>query len=88
MFIYTIISIVNTLFNAYALLLIVYALMSWFPTARTSTIGQWIHKLVYPYLQFFERFRIGPVGFSVIIGLLVLRLAQSGLNQLLFLLLR
>ncbi|MBG9985156.1 YggT family protein [Aerococcaceae bacterium DSM 111022] len=84
MFLYTIIRLINTAFDAYSLLLVLYALLSWFPTAQGSKLGEIVNKLVRPYLQFFERFRFGPVGFSVIIGLLVLRLAQQGLNNILF----
>lgn len=84
MFVATILRFINNVFNAYALVLIAYALMSWFPTARDSALGNVVNKLAQPYLQVFERFSIGPVGFSVVIGLLVLRLAQSGLNQIIY----
>lgn len=84
MFLYNIIRIINTAFNAYSLLLVLYALLSWFPMAHGSKFAEIISKLVRPYLQFFERFRFGQLGFSVIIGLLVLRLAQAGLNNILF----
>ena len=68
------------LVNAYTMLIIVYALMSWLPNTTTGLVGQ-IYRalgtLCDPYLDLFKRF-IPPIGGMIdvtpIIALLVLQL--------------
>lgn len=83
-------SIVSTLFMVYYYLMLAYILMSWFPNARESSIGQFIGKLVDPYLAIFRRF-IPPIGgmldISPIVAFIALRFIQSGVFYLLELLL-
>lgn len=76
---------IPTLFNAYSTLLVIYALMSWLPNARTSGFGQLIARLVEPYLNFFHRFipPLGMVSFSVLFALLFLRLVEYGTHVVL-----
>jgi uncharacterized protein YggT (Ycf19 family) len=45
----------------YTYLIIGYVLLSWFPNARASFIGQLLGKIVEPYLSIFRRF-IPPIG--------------------------
>ncbi len=78
------------LIQAYSVILVIYALLSWFPGAYESTLGKWIIKLVEPYLRLFDRLNlhIGSLGFSVFAGVIVLniiaRLLTSLLNGVLY----
>lgn len=78
--------IVTTLFTLFYYLMLAYILMSWFPNARESSIGQIIGKLVDPYLAIFRRF-IPPIGgmldISPIVAFIALRFIQSGVTYLL-----
>ncbi len=73
-------------YQIYTYMLIIYILMSWLPSARESSFGQLLARLVEPYLAPFRRF-IPPIGgvldISPIVALFVLRLAYSGLIYLL-----
>lgn len=72
--------IVPTLINAYSTLLVVYALMTWLPNAMASPLGQLLHRIVDPYLNVFRRLipSVGMVSFSVLFGILFLRLVERG----------
>jgi len=62
-------------------MIIAYILLSWFPNARGSSIGQFLGKIVEPYLSIFRRF-IPPIGgmldISPIVAFIALRFIQSG----------
>lgn len=63
-------------------MLLAYILMSWFPNARESSIGQFIGKLVEPYLSIFRKF-IPPLGMfdlSPIVAFIALRFIGSGIE--------
>ncbi len=81
---YVIYLILSKLIQAYSTLIIIYILMSWFPGAYQSKIGQIIVRLCEPYLGFFRRFipPIGMISFSGIVAIVVLNLAQKGLFSL------
>jgi len=85
----TIVTVVSTLFTLYYYLILAYILMSWFPNARESSIGQFIGKLVDPYLAIFRKF-IPPIGgmldISPIVAFIALRFIQSGVFYLIDLL--
>lgn len=79
-------SIVLNVVEIYSYALIIYILMSWFPNARESTIGQFLGRICEPYLEVFRRF-IPPIGMldvSPIVGFLVLNLASVGIKQIYF----
>lgn len=78
------VNILQDLIYVYTLVLVIYALLSWFPGARDSKFGQIIDRLAYPYLSFFDNIlpSLGGISFSVIVGVLVLQLASNGLNIL------
>lgn len=62
----------------YRYILILYALLTWFPQAYQSRFFDWVEKISRPYLSIFDRF-LGPVAgvsFSVIFGLFGLTLVQ------------
>jgi YggT family protein len=79
-------SLLSTLIHYYSWALIIYILMSWFPNARSSKIGQLLGRICEPYLEQFRRFipPIGMIDFSPIVAFLVLNLATTGLRQLAF----
>lgn len=68
----------------YSYALIIYILMSWFPNARETGIGQFLATICEPYLEPFRRIvpTIGMFDFSPIIAFFVLNLAAQGVNQL------
>lgn len=69
----------------YTYAIIIYILMSWFPGARDSSFGQFLGRIVEPYLEPFRRI-IPPIGgmidISPIVALFVLQFALRGLNYL------
>ncbi|MFC7784446.1 MULTISPECIES: YggT family protein [unclassified Rossellomorea] len=76
--------ILSNLIQIYSWALIIYILMSWFPNARETAIGQFLARICEPYLEPFRRFvpSIGMIDISPIVAFIVLNLAQSGLYQL------
>lgn len=81
-FLYQILTLAVT---AYTYAIIIYILMSWFPGARESSIGQFLARIVEPYLEPFRKI-IPPIGgmidISPIVALFVLQFALRGLNYL------
>jgi YggT family protein len=67
----------------YSYALIIYILMSWFPNARESSIGQFFARICEPYLEQFRKIipPIGMIDISPIVAIIVLRLANSGLTN-------
>ena len=58
--------------------------MSWFPNARSSTIGQFFARICEPYLEPFRRIipPLGMIDISPLVAILVLKFATTGLVQL------
>lgn len=79
MIVVQIVRLLLTLINVYSTLLAVYALLSWFPQAYATKLGQWIRRLCDPYLSYFDRFQFGGLSFSVILGIFVLQLLSQGI---------
>ncbi|WP_326716867.1 YggT family protein [Vagococcus jeotgali] len=77
--------IVSKAIEIYTWVLVIYALLSWFPGAYDSTLGKFIIKISRPYLSLFERVRlnVGPIDFTIIVAVFVLQLAGRGLILLL-----
>ncbi|UOQ85503.1 YggT family protein [Gracilibacillus salinarum] len=73
--------------QAYTYAIIIYILMSWFPGARESSIGNFLGSIVEPYLEPFRKI-IPPIGgmidISPIVALFVLQFAMRGLGFLFF----
>ncbi|WP_338753921.1 YggT family protein [Bacillus sp. FJAT-52991] len=68
----------------YSWALIIYILMSWFPNARETSIGQFLTKICEPYLEPFRKIvpPLGMLDLSPLVAFLVLNLATKGLYQL------
>ncbi|MBM0065244.1 YggT family protein [Alkalicoccobacillus gibsonii] len=79
------IDFVEKAITLYTLLIFAWVLMSWFPNARESSIGQMIGRLVEPYIDIFRQFvpQIGMIDLSPLVALLVIRFAGNGLIYLL-----
>ncbi|MRH42180.1 YggT family protein [Aquibacillus halophilus] len=78
---YQLFSIISTLMELYSFALIGYILMSWFPGARESSIGNFLGKIVEPYLEPFRKIipPLGMIDISPIVAILVLQFASGGL---------
>jgi len=77
-------TIIVNLVNIYSWALIIYILMSWFPNARETAIGQFLTRICEPYLEPFRKIipPIGMIDISPIVAFLVLKFAVSGLGTL------
>jgi uncharacterized protein YggT (Ycf19 family) len=75
--------LVDLLYNVYFYMVLIYVLMSWLPAVRESAIGEFLGKLVEPYLQPFRRI-IPPIGgvldISPILALIALQFVAYGLH--------
>lgn len=70
--------------DIYTYAIIGYILLSWFPNARESSIGQFLAKIVEPYLEPFRRFipPLGMIDISPIAAIIVLNFARYGVVAL------
>lgn len=70
----------------YSWMIIGYILMSWFPNARESSIGQFLGSLVEPYLSPFRKIipPLGMIDISPIVAILTLHFARYGVMALFF----
>lgn len=77
--------VVVKLVEYYSWALIIYILMSWFPNARESKIGQFLARICEPYLDPFRRIipPLGMIDISPIVAIFVLRFAVVGFGTLL-----
>ncbi|MEF2245599.1 MULTISPECIES: YggT family protein [unclassified Paenibacillus] len=72
---------VSNALEIYSYLIIGYVLLSWFPNARDSFIGQILGKIVEPYVGVFRRFipPIAGLDLSPIAALFALRFISVGI---------
>ncbi|MCK6256933.1 YggT family protein [Fictibacillus sp. KIGAM418] len=84
--VYQIGNFVSELFTIYRYIVIAYILMSWFPNARESSIGQFIARIVEPYLAPFRRIipPLGMIDISPIVALFALSFAQAGVRMVIY----
>ncbi|MDP5273169.1 YggT family protein [Chengkuizengella sp. 2205SS18-9] len=77
-------SIINSFITIYFYMIFAYVLLSWVPNARESFIGEFLGKLVEPYLSIFRKI-IPPIGgmidISPIVALIALQFAAAGLKS-------
>lgn len=78
--------LVDVVYQIYFYMVLIYVLMSWLPSVRESFIGEFLGRLVEPYLRPFRRI-IPPIGgvldISPIIALIALRFVAYGLHAIL-----
>ena len=57
----------SNIIQIYSIILVIYALLSWFPGAPQSTLGQMVHRLVEPFLSLFRKLplQFGGLDFTV-----------------------
>ncbi|HBH5802134.1 TPA: YggT family protein, partial [Enterococcus faecium] len=69
----------------YTVLLVIYALLSWFPGGYQSAFGRFLAKICEPYLGLFDRLNLSFAGidFTIAFAIIVLQLATQGLFVLL-----
>lgn len=71
---------INWLLNAYILLIVVWCLLSWFPGANNTRLGELVNRLVEPYMRWFNFIPpLGGVSFLPVVAIIVLYLARDGL---------
>lgn len=68
----------------YSWALIVYILLTWFPGARESAVGDFLARICEPYLEPFRRVipPLGVIDISPIVAIIALKLASGGLVTL------
>ena len=86
--IYTIVQLVNTLFNFYSTLIVVYCFMTWIPMKQgglLQDIAAVLDSVCGPWLNLFRRFipPMGGVDFSPVVAIIALQLVQRLILQLL-----
>lgn len=78
----TVINLIGTLLyyaiNIYIFLIVIWALLSWFPGASDSKLGQLINRLVQPYLSYFNFIHIGMIGLGPMLAIIALWFIQYG----------
>lgn len=64
----------------YSYMVIAYILMSWFPNARETSIGQMLGQVVEPFLEPFRKIipPLGMIDISPIVAILALHFARMG----------
>ncbi len=64
----------------YSYMVIAYILMSWFPNARETSIGQMLGQIVEPFLEPFRKIipPLGMIDISPIVAILALHFARMG----------
>ena len=72
--------------NVAEILLVVYALLSWFPGAYDTSLGRIIRQIVNPILAPFRRLNLvfAGVDFSIIVLVLLLNFSLTILRNILF----
>lgn len=85
-YMYSIMSFISWLLNAYVFVLFIYALLSWFPGGYQSTLGKFLIKICEPYLNQFRRLplQVGPIDFTIIVAIIFLEMVNAGFDKLMF----
>lgn len=78
---FEVLKLLSTALSIYSWALIIYILMSWFPGARESGVGEFLGKITEPYLEPFRKIipPIGMLDISPIVAIIALQLASNGL---------
>lgn len=86
MILFNLLYLINRLVNLYTVLLVVYALLSWFPGAYESALGRLLGKICEPFLDLFRRLplQFGGIDFSVMAAIIALNFIVRILNQIIY----
>lgn len=81
MFVFWLIQLISKAIYLYTVLLVIYALLSWFPGGYQSSFGRFLAKICEPYLGLFDHLNLsfGPVNFNIAFAIIVLQLASQAL---------
>ncbi|WP_155988481.1 YggT family protein [Tetragenococcus muriaticus] len=84
MVLYQLLNLVNDIVYLYTILLVVYALLSWFPGGYDSAIGRFLRRICEPYLSLFDHLNLslGPINFNIAFAIIVLQLAVQALTRI------
>ena len=75
--------VIYQLIYIYILVIVIWCLLSWFPNARGSRLGEIVNRLVEPYMRWFDFIPpLGGISFSPIVAIFVLYLVQYGLKAI------
>ncbi len=80
--------LIRMIYNAvdiYSLILVAFAVMSWFPGAYESSLGRWIVALVKPVLAPLQRLPLQIAGLDLSIWVLIVLVRFLGENLVRFL---
>ncbi|HFN9716778.1 TPA: YggT family protein [Streptococcus pneumoniae] len=80
--------LIRMIYNAvdiYSLILIAFAVMSWFPGAYESSLGRWIVALVKPVLAPFQRLPLQIAGLDLSVWVAIVLVRFLGENLVRFL---
>lgn len=75
---------ISNIIQIYSIILVIYALLSWFPGAPESALGQMVHRLVEPFLSLFKKLPLQFAGldFTVHVAILLLNFLERLVAQL------
>jgi len=75
---------ISNIIQIYSIILVIYALLSWFPGAPESALGQMVHRLVEPFLSLFKKLPLQFAGldFTVLVAILLLNVLERLVAQL------
>ncbi|RXT15020.1 YggT family protein [Ammoniphilus sp. CFH 90114] len=82
-------TVIRFALQIYTFMIFGYILMSWIPQLRDSALGDFLSRVVEPYLRPFKQIipPIGMLDISPIVALFTLYFAEEGMIYLLYLLL-
>lgn len=75
---------ISNIIQIYSIILVIYALLSWFPGAPESALRQMVHRLVEPFLSLFKKLPLQFAGldFTVLVAILLLNFLERLVAQL------
>lgn len=75
---------ISNIIQIYSIILVIYALLSLFPGAPESALGQMVHRLVEPFLSLFKKLPLQFAGldFTVLVAILLLNFLERLVAQL------
>lgn len=70
--------LLSNLIYFYTLLVVLYTLFTWVPALLNSKVGEFLGKIVNPYLDFFDRYipSFAGISFSPVVAVFVLYLVN------------
>lgn len=79
-------SILMNVISIYSIFLVIYILMSWVPSTRENAFGQFLGKIVDPYLSIFRKIipPLGMIDISPIVAIIALKYVGLGIEQVIF----